>query len=112
MKNIFFTLITLLFMSSCYKTETADLVIHNAIIYTIDEQFSKAQAMAVKDGKIIEIGPENQILNKYFSEQMIDAKSQVVFPAFNDAHAHFFWYARSFQEVDLVGSKSWDEVLN
>ena len=50
---------------SCIKFKDADLVLHNGTIYTCDVEFSAGQAMAVKDGKILEIGPEHQILNKY-----------------------------------------------
>ncbi len=111
MKNLIIVLTTLLFMTSCYKSETVDLIIHNATIYTMDETNSMAEAMAVKDGKIIAIGPENQIMNKYFGEKTIDAGTRPVYPGFNDAHCHFFWYGRSFQEVDLTGAKSWDEAI-
>lgn len=42
---------------------------------------------------------------------MIDAKGAAVYPGFNDAHAHFAGYATSLLQVDLTGTKSWDEVL-
>jgi predicted amidohydrolase YtcJ len=98
-------------MSSCYYTEEADLLIHNANIYTVDNAFSVKQAMAVKDGKIIEIGPNNELKNRYRATEKIDAKLKHIYPGFIDAHCHFLWYGNTFFEVDLVGTKSWDEVL-
>lgn len=98
-------------MSSCYYTEEADMLIHNANIYTVDNAFSVKQAMAVKDGKIIEIGPNNELKNRYRVKAEIDAKLRYIYPGFIDAHCHFLWYGNTFFEVELVGTKSWEEVL-
>ena len=68
--------------------------------------------MAVNDGKIIAIGTNDDILKLYESDSMIDAGGKAVFPGFNDAHAHFVGYAMSLQTVNLVGTESWDEVIN
>ena len=46
------------------KTEPADLVVFNAEIHTMNENNDVAQAIAIRDGKIIEFGPDRQILNK------------------------------------------------
>ena len=100
-----------LFMSSCYYTEEADLLIHNANIYTVDDNFTIAEAMAIKDGKIIDIGPNNEMKNRYTAKEEIDAKMRPIYPGLIDAHCHFLWYGNTFYEVDLTGTKSWDEVL-
>lgn len=98
-------------MSSCYYTESADLLIHNAKIYTVDPNFSIYEAIAVKDGKIIDIGPNNELKNRYEAKTVIDAQLKTIYPGFIDAHCHFIWYGNSFFEVDLTGTKSWQEVL-
>ncbi len=98
-------------MSACFYTEEADLIVHNAKIYLVDEQFSTAEAMAIKDGKIIEIGPNNQIKNKYSSTKEVDAKLAFIYPGFIDAHCHFLSYGNTFFEVQLIGSMSWEEVI-
>ena len=102
-----------IFMASCYKyqSETADLIVHNAKIYTMDNAFSTAEAMAIVDGKIIAIGPEHEIRNKYYSKNTVDAMKRPIYPGFIDAHSHFMMYAKSLGEINLEGSKSWDEVL-
>ena len=63
--NILITFIIFLSLGSCMKSEEADLVVFNANIYTMDESNSVAEAMAIRDGKILECGPDRQILNKY-----------------------------------------------
>ncbi|MCB0803042.1 MAG: amidohydrolase [Flavobacteriales bacterium] len=100
-----------LFMSSCYYTEEADILIHNASIYTVDDNFTITEAMAIKDGKIIDVGPNNELKNRYNAKVEIDAKMRPIYPGFIDAHCHFLWYGNTFFEVDLVGTKSWDEVI-
>lgn len=101
----------LILLASCKFRQKADLIIHHAKIYTVDEKFSVAEAMVVRDGKIIAIGKNDDILKQYESDSTIDAKGKAVFPGFNDAHAHFAGYGASLQRVNLVDTKSWDEVL-
>jgi predicted amidohydrolase YtcJ len=77
----------------------------------MDEKGSVAQAMAVRDGKIVEVGPERQILNKYSAEEIIDAEGKDVYPALTDCHGHMLSYAEQKLNADLYGSKSFEEVL-
>ncbi len=97
--------------SSCKFRQKADMVIHNAKIYTVDTNFSVAEAMAVRDGKIIAIGKNEDILKEYESDQVEDAKGKTIFPGFIDAHAHFVGYGSSLQRVNLVETASWEEVI-
>jgi predicted amidohydrolase YtcJ len=86
--------LVLIGMTGCrFSTQEVDLIVHNATIYQVDDAFSKAEAMAIKDGKIVAIGKEREILNAYSAKRMIDAQHQFVYPGFQDAHAHFLAYA-------------------
>ena len=49
------------------KGQKVDLIIHNAKIHTMDLSSSVQDAIAIRNGKIVEVGPERQILNKYRS---------------------------------------------
>ncbi len=99
------------FLFGCTQTKQADLVIHNAIIYTLDDAFSTAEAIAIKDGKVVEVGAEHQILNAYAAKEKVDARQAVVFPGWIDAHSHFLGYALQQDRVDLIGTASYDEVV-
>jgi predicted amidohydrolase YtcJ len=88
-----------------------DLLLYNATVYTVDENFSKAEAVAVDKGKIIDIGKSEDLLKSYDADENVDAKRKFIFPGFIDAHAHFFGYALGLQQANLVGTKSWDEIL-
>jgi predicted amidohydrolase YtcJ len=108
---LIFSFLFFLSVSSCKFRQKAELIVHHAKIYTVDDQFSVAEAMAVNDGKIIAIGSNDDILKQYESDSITDAKGKAVFPGFNDAHAHFVGYAMSLLTVNLVDTKSWEEVV-
>jgi predicted amidohydrolase YtcJ len=99
-------------LAACTKQEKADLLIVNANIYTVDNSFAKAEAFAVKDGKIIAIGSTDEIKKKYTTLKTVDAEGKAVYPGFIDAHCHFFGLGLAEQNVRLEGTKSYDEVLN
>ncbi|MCE3278885.1 MAG: amidohydrolase [Bacteroidetes bacterium] len=99
-------------LSSCSTKQKADLIIHNAIIYTVDSAFSTAQSFAVKDGKFIAIGTNEAILSKYNAEETIDAEGKSVYPGIIDSHCHFYGYGEGLRHVNLVGTKSFDEVID
>ncbi|HVE61101.1 MAG TPA: amidohydrolase family protein, partial [Chitinophagaceae bacterium] len=97
---------------SCTQTSGVDLIIFNAKIYTIDSAFAIAEAMAVNDGKIEAVGTSNDITAKYSAKEKINANGQIIYPGFIDAHAHFYRYGLGLQTADLVGTKSWEEILS
>ncbi|MFT4678228.1 MAG: putative amidohydrolase YtcJ [Flavobacteriales bacterium] len=112
-KHFFLVIAVATILSACgIKHESADLIIHNARIYTLNSTNDIVQAVAIRDGKIIEVGAERQILNKYRSEHIIDAAFKAVYPGFIDAHCHFLGYGLTLQDVNLVGTKSFKEVID
>ena len=101
-----------IFCFSCDSKKNADTIVYNGIVYTVNEKFDTAQAFAVSNGKIIEVGRTDDILKKYSAKEMVDAKGQAVYPGFIDAHAHFVGYGQSLFQVDLFGSNSWEEIID
>jgi len=96
---------------SCTVKEKADLIIKNATIYTVDNTFTIARTLVVANGKILAVGGD-ELAQKYTASQVIDANGAYVYPGFYDAHCHFLSYGLSkLQRADLVGTKSFDEVL-
>jgi predicted amidohydrolase YtcJ len=88
-----------------------DLLVYNAKIYTVDSKFSTATAIAIKSGRIVDIG-KNGLRQKYWPLQSINADGKFIYPGFIDAHAHFFGYASGLQNANLVGTNSWDEIIS
>ena len=114
MKNTHYLLLLILLLSinACNTTKVnADLIIHNAQVYTVDDNFSVARCIVISDGKIIVVG-DDDLLNKYEAEDMIDAEGSFVYPGFCDAHCHFMSYGlNKLQSADLIGTLSFEEVL-
>jgi predicted amidohydrolase YtcJ len=103
-------LILLVTMMSCSKKQV-DLIVKNASIYTVDDAFSKVEAMAVNDGRIVATGTSEQILDDYQSSTIVDAGGKFVYPGFNDAHCHFNGYATDLmQYADLRDTRSPEEI--
>ena len=110
-QKILVILVLFITMSCSGSKEEADLIVHNAVVYTVDQDFSIKEAFAVKDGKILESGTSQDILAKYQSQETLDAEGKAVYPGFEDAHCHFVRYGLALQNVDLVGTKSYEEIL-
>jgi predicted amidohydrolase YtcJ len=106
----FLTFITI--MSSCNQKTSVDLILHNANIYTVDNDFTKVQAFAVKDGKFVAVGDEKQIMQHYTAKEIIDAQGNAVYPGFMDGHCHFTGYGENLVRwANLKGCRSFDEVI-
>ena len=110
MRIALFLIFSFLLFTSC-SSNTADLIIHNAIIYTVNESFETATAVVVKDGKFIAVGGED-VLNQYKAQSVVDLNGFSVYPGFVDAHCHFYNFGLLQEQLDLSGTKSFEEVLD
>lgn len=111
MKNLFVFVLMAGLLSSCYRSKEADIVIHNARIYSLDKGNTVYEAVAIKDGKIIELGPEREIMNKYSAKREIDAMGKAIYPGFHDSHCHVYGYVWDSFFADLRWVKSKKEVF-
>ncbi len=111
MQKLLFLLFAISILSCAPDKLPADLLIKNATIYTVDKDFSTANALVVKDGKVLEIGLKPELELKYNIKKTYDAKGNTVVPGLIDAHAHLYGLGLALQQVDLVGTNSFDEVL-
>ena len=96
---------------SCHQKETADLILTGGTIYTVDEAFSTAEAVAVKDHRILETGETGKILLRYRAPDVRDLEGAFVYPGWIDAHCHFFGYGMNLNAVDLAGTLSVEEII-
>jgi len=98
---------------SCSNRQTADYIVKNGVVYTVDSSFSIADCFAVKDGLFVAIGSEKEVFSKWQSENIIDLNGEPVFPGFIDAHCHFMGYGENLiKRANLVGTSSFEEVLS
>lgn len=111
MKSLLYIPLLVALFSSCVKKEQADLIVYNAVVYTVNNSFDTVEAFAVKNGKILATGSSKDIQAEYEAKDEINADGKSVYPGFIDAHAHFFGYGQSLQTADLRETRSWEEVL-
>ncbi|WP_421806695.1 amidohydrolase [Flagellimonas sp.] len=102
---------TVVLLFSCTTKEEVDLIVTNANIYTVDANFSKANSFAVKNGKFVAVGDSEEIIQKYDAAEQLDAEGKTIVPGLIDAHCHFYGLGQNQQVVDLVGTQSFDEVV-
>jgi len=88
-----------------------DRIFFNGRIYMIGEESPVVEAVVVDGDRIVEVGGSAEMLGRYDADEKIDLGGRVVIPALVDAHAHFSGYAKSRAWIDLVGTRSLDEVL-
>ncbi|MBL4676109.1 MAG: amidohydrolase [Mucilaginibacter sp.] len=106
--------VLLLLATACKpkKEYNADLLIKNAVVYTVDSTFTTANAFVVSNGRIQAVGNADSLEDKYVAREVIDAQGKAVYPGFIDAHAHFMEYGLGLQNANLVGLKSWQATLD
>ncbi len=70
-------------------TETASLILMNGNVHTLDSENPQAQAVAIKDGKILAVGSNDYVLS-FAGEgtQQVDLQGQTLVPGLNDSHLH------------------------
>lgn len=111
--NLLIAMSLLASLSGCSSKEHADLIVYNAVVYTVDNDFSIAEAFAVKDGKFIAVGSSEEVLRRYQADSTVDALGSPVYPGFMDGHCHFNSLGeKMIRYVDLVGCQSFDEVVS
>jgi predicted amidohydrolase YtcJ len=98
-----------LYASACnqQKIIPADSVLIHARIYTVNSEEPWAEAMAVREGKIIAVG-SNKSISAYQgpSTKVIDAKGHMVLPGFVDSHVHMMGGGRQLEQVSFDGVKT------
>jgi predicted amidohydrolase YtcJ len=92
--------------------QSADLIITNARIYTVDENRPVVEAMAIREGRVVATGPQRGILTmRGPNTQVIDLHGRTVIPGMIDSHVHLLNLGNSLRNVDLVGTTSYDDVI-
>jgi predicted amidohydrolase YtcJ len=91
MKTSIHNLIALVSLSIIAAAQTADTIYHNGPILTIDDANPRAEAVAVKDGKILAVGKKDEVLKtKGDATKLVDLAGRTMLPGFVDPHGHVF----------------------
>jgi len=95
------------------QQQPADLIVTNAHIYTVDENRPLAEAMAIREGRIVFVGSNRGAeVHAGPNAERMDLRGRTVIPGMVDAHAHLTSLGQSLRRVDLVGTRSYQEVID
>jgi len=108
MRNTIILLFIIIFSLACERK--VDLIVHNAKVYTSDDNHTDITSFVVDEGRFIEVGGE-ELIEKYKSVSVVNARGLPVFPGFIDSHCHLLSLGLKQFEVDLKGTRSFEEII-
>jgi predicted amidohydrolase YtcJ len=92
---------------------TADVIITNGHILTMDDANPKAEAIALRGNRIVQVGRRVDIaVFKSSSTRIIDAQGGSVLPGFIEAHMHLFSGAAELDNLDLYSVRGIEQLIN
>ncbi len=97
-------------MLTCAQRDEVDLILSNGVVYTVNDAMPQAKAIAIRGGKIVAVGWNEEIKTRFNAKTIIDLKGKAVFPGFTDAHAHLEGLGSSLVNLNLEGTTSIAEI--
>lgn len=110
--NAFFIALPLLLLFSCRSAQQKDLLVFGGSIHRYGTDTTTHPCMVVHDGKVLELGTEEELRKKYTYREEIDLKGRSVYPGFHDAHSHFVAMGKGISELNLKYLHSWDSCFD
>ncbi len=93
-------------------SQIADLILENGKVVTVEKANPTAQAIAVRDGKILAVGTTAAIRkHKGPQTQVVDLKGALAIPGLIEGHGHFTGIGQFKRSLNLRNSKSWNEIV-
>lgn len=116
-KTTFFIAVLTLTLISCSPSsrdadvDAADRVFLNGAIYTVDEDRSWAEALAIEDGRIVYVG-DNTGAGRYIDDatEVTELRQQMMLPGFHDSHVHILMGVMADDECDLLRIATVEDV--
>jgi predicted amidohydrolase YtcJ len=110
--SLFFLLAFLSHMPLIVDAQTASLVLRNAKVYTVDQNNPAAEAIAIKDDRILFAGTEEQV-KKFIGKEteVIDCNGNFITPGWIEGHGHIHGLGASLVSLNLMNAKNWEEIV-
>ena len=90
----------------------ADMVFTNGAVYTADAAQPRAQAVAIRGGKIVFVGSTREARTLIGDDtRVVDLEGKTMIPGMIDSHGHLAGLGSALRIIDLVGTRSYDEVV-
>ncbi len=94
------------------RMASADMVLRNGVIVTVEDKQPRAEALAIRDGLIQAVG-SNEDIERFISKktEVINLEGKLAIPGFIEGHAHFMGLGYSRLVLDLRMERSWNEIV-
>jgi predicted amidohydrolase YtcJ len=92
------------------RAEDADLLFTNGNIYTVNDRQPHAEATAVKNGRVVFVG-SNEDAKKFHPAKIVDLHGRTVVPGLTDSHCHIFGIGEREMRLNLEGTISLEDFL-
>jgi len=109
-RTLLFALV--LVLVGCSSGPTADLVLQNGTVVTLDEAHGDVEALAIADDTILAVGSVEEI-DAYTGAdtRYIDLDGRLAVPGFIEGHGHFMGMGEAQMQLDLLGTDSWSQIV-
>ena len=116
MKKMVFVFSLIMFLNNaCRQAEetiTADTILTNGNIYTVDKENPRAEAIAIRNGRVLMVGSNEEVLAmKGDSTRVIGLEGQFAMPGFIEGHGHFSSLGQSLIHLNFLKARSWSEIV-
>ena len=106
-------LLCILSWSCSFDRESADTILHNGKVITVDASFSIQDAVAIRDGKFLKVGTQEEIMALADDQtRVIDLKGRAVIPGLIEGHAHPIAASQSELSDTIPVVETIDQVLH
>lgn len=93
-------------------TQTADLVLKNAVVHTMDASRPRAEAVAIRGSRILAVGSFEDLRDLVGPGTRVrDLRGHTVVPGFDDSHAHLLGIGFARLDVTLVGTSTYQQIV-
>ncbi|HSK20790.1 MAG TPA: amidohydrolase [Longimicrobiales bacterium] len=94
------------------ESETADLVLRNGHVVTVDSARPEAEAVAVRGHSILAVGSDEEMESYIGADtEVIDLAGRLAIPGFIEGHGHFPGVGEMLLNLDLMNVRNWDEIV-
>lgn len=104
----FLSILLIALASSALRAAEADLILHNGKVITVDQKFTVAQALAIRNGRLLRVGGNAEVLpTKGARTRVIDLQGKTVLPGLIDSHVHpdaasIFEFDHAIPEMETI----------
>jgi predicted amidohydrolase YtcJ len=105
-----------LLLSACRPDkagQTADIILLNGNIYTVDAALPWAEAAAIRGDRIVAVGDNGEIEKlRGDNTELVDLRGRFVMPGFIEGHGHYSGLGNSLMNLNFLRAGSWEEIVD